>query len=59
MEACDWLIDYYSPASLPVSLVLPHGLDSLLEQGVVAARRQSARQLYVVVKGPKVLNLKL
>ena len=38
-------------------IILPHGLDPLLEQGVVAAGGQPAGQLYVVVQGPEVLNL--
>ena len=40
-------------------IILPHGLDPLLEQGVVAAGGQPAGQLYVVVQGPEVLNLEI
>ena len=39
-------------------VVLPHGLDPLLEQGVVAAGGQPAGQLDVVVQGPEVLSLR-
>ena len=37
-------------------LVLPHGLDALLEEGVVAARGEPAGQLDVVVERPEVLH---
>ena len=37
-------------------VVLPHGLDALLEEGVVAARGEPTGQLDVVVERPEVLN---
>ena len=45
-----------SPAAAPVFIVLPHGLDALLEEAVVAARYESGGELNVIVESPKVLD---
>jgi hypothetical protein len=39
-------------------LILPHGLDAFLEEGVVATSSEPAGQLDVVVEGPEVFDLK-
>ena len=47
------------PPRISKPFILPHGLDSLLEERIVAARGQSAGQLDVVVESPEVLDLRL
>lgn len=45
------------PASAAfVPLVLPHGLDAVLKQGVIAAGHEVAGQLDVVVEGPEIFH---
>ena len=46
--------DEHTHTHTPV--IFPHGLDALLEEGVVAARGQPGGELYVVVQGPEVLH---
>ena len=44
------------PSTILVPWIFPVREDSLLEDGVVSTRRKLARDLYVVVEGPEVLN---
>ena len=44
------------PAAPAVLVVLPHGLDALLEQAVVTASGQPGGQLNVVVEAPEVFH---
>ena len=47
------------PPTVSQPFILPHGFDSLLEEGIVAARGESAGQLDVVVESPEVLDLRV